>query len=214
MIGTMLIPRGSIIKCDKLSEEKGPFMNIETTANPSPSTAECVGPRPAQQHAGEDLRGVIPPQIQNILVAVDFSDYSEAALRYATFLAEKFGATLTLVHAVEPYVYPEDLSAGFTIEEIDRRWMQRQKEKLETLRQTIKEGIPATVVVTMGTAWNRIVGAAKSWNADLVVIGTHGRTGLKHALMGSTAERVVRHATIPVLVVHLPGATGQGRRIR
>jgi nucleotide-binding universal stress UspA family protein len=103
---------------------------------------------------------------------------------------------------VEPYVYPEDLSAGFTIEQIDARWIQKQKEKLEALRQTIKKGIPATVVVTMGTPWNRIVGAAKSWNADLIVIGTHGRTGLKHALMGSTAERVVRHATCPVLVVH------------
>jgi nucleotide-binding universal stress UspA family protein len=56
----------------------------------------------------------------------------------------------------------------------------------------------------MGTAWNRIVGAAKSWNADLIVLGTHGRTGLKHALMGSTAERVVRHANCPVLVVHWP----------
>jgi universal stress protein A len=95
-------------------------------------------------------------------------------------------------------------TSGFTIEQIDACWMQKQKEKLETLRQTIKEGIPATVVVTMGTAWNRIVGAAKSWNADLIVIGTHGRTGLKHALMGSTAERVVRHAACPVLVVHSP----------
>ena len=135
---------------------------------------------------------------------MDFSDYSEAALRYASFLAGNFGATLTLAHAVEPYVYPEDLSAGLTIDQIDSRWMQKQKEKLETLRQTIKEGIPAIVVVTMGTAWNQIVTMAKSWNADLIVIGTHGRTGLKHALMGSTAERVVRHAACPVLVVHSP----------
>jgi universal stress protein A len=97
------------------------------------------------------------------------------------------------------------LSAGFTIEEIDERWMQKQKEELETLRRTIKEDIPATVVVTMGTAWNRIVGVAKSRKAGLIVVGTHGRTGLKHALMGSTAERVVRHAACPVLVVHLPG---------
>jgi universal stress protein A len=56
----------------------------------------------------------------------------------------------------------------------------------------------------MGTAWNQIVEMAKSWNADMVVIGTHGRTGLKHALLGSTAERVVRHAACPVLVVHSP----------
>ena len=177
-------------------------MNSLMTANPIQAKTECVGTRFAPQDAREFKPFVNPPQIQNILVAVDFSDYSEAALQYATFLAETFGATLTLVHSVEPYVYPEDLSAGFTIEQIDARWIQKQKEKLEALRQTIKKGIPATVVVTMGTPWNRIVGAAKSWNANLIVLGTHGRTGLKHALMGSTAERVVRHATCPVLVVH------------
>jgi universal stress protein A len=174
------------------NERKEPFMSTLTIANPIPAAMEC-------------RQSVHPHRILNILVAVDFSDYSKAALDYATFLAESFGATLTLVHAVEPYVYPEDLSAGFTIDQIDARWMQKQKEKLEALRQTIKEGIPATVVVTMGTAWNGIVGAAKSWNADLIVIGTHGRTGLKHALVGSTAERVVRHAACPVLVVHAPG---------
>jgi universal stress protein A len=173
------------------SNEMEPFMSTQTIANSLPAATECQRP-------------VHPPQIQNILVALDFSDYSKTALDYATFLAEGFGATLTMVHAVEPYVYPEDLSAGLTIDQIDLRWMQKQKEKLETLRQTIKEGIPAVVVVTMGTAWNQIVTMAKSWNADLIVIGTHGRTGLKHALMGSTAERVVRHAACPVLVVHLP----------
>lgn len=180
-------------------------MMTATTANSVKEAVDCsVGqmPQPSVEKAGPSVH---PTRIQNILVAVDFSDYSQAALSYATFLAESFGATLTLVHAVEPYVYPEDLSAGFTLEEIDARWMQKQKDKLETLRQTVKEGIPASVVVTMGCAWNRIIGAAKSWNADLIVIGTHGRTGLKHALMGSTAEKVVRHATCPVMVVHLPG---------
>jgi nucleotide-binding universal stress UspA family protein len=97
------------------------------------------------------------------------------------------------------------VSERFTLEEVGERWMQKQREKLETLRQTVKEGIPATVVVTMGTAWNRIVGMAKSRSADLIVIGTHGRTGLTHALMGSTAERVVRHAACPVQAVHSPG---------
>jgi len=179
-------------------------MITETTANSIPAATQCAPGPVAPQSAGKGEPSLHPPQILNILVAVDFSDYSRAALRYATFLAENFGAALTLVHSVEPYVYPEDLSAGCTLEELDARWMQKQKEKLETLRQTIKEGIPATVVVTMGTAWNRIIGTAKSWNADLIVIGTHGRTGLKHALMGSTAERVVRHAACPVLVVHAP----------
>lgn len=179
-------------------------MSTETIAHPIQSETECACERLAQPGAEESKRPVNPPRLQNILVAVDFSDYSKAALQYAAFLAERFGATLTLVHAVEPYIYPEDLSAGFTIEELDARWIQREREKLEQLRKTIKESVSATVVVTMGAAWNRIVGTAKSRSADLIVIGTHGRTGLKHALMGSTAERVARHATCPVLIVHLP----------
>jgi nucleotide-binding universal stress UspA family protein len=179
-------------------------MKTETITNPNQAATECACRLLAKQDAGISKQLEKPPKIQNILVPVDFSDFSKAALEYATFLAERFGATLTLVHAVEPYIYPEDLSAGFTIEELDARWIRKHKEKLEAVRQTIKEGIPATVIVTMGAAWNRIVGAAKSRKADLIVIGTHGRTGLQHALMGSTAERVVRHATCPVLVVHLP----------
>ena len=173
-------------------ERKEPIMSTMTITNPAPVTAE----RKPSVH---------PPQIQNILVAVDFSDYSKAALDYATFLAEEFGATLTLVHAVEPYVYPEDLSAGYTIDQIDAHWMEKDKEKLEALGRTIKAGIPSSVVVTMGPAWNQIVEMAKTWKADMIVIGTHGRTGLKHVVLGSTAERVVRHAACPVLVVHLPG---------
>lgn len=140
------------------------------------------------------------PAIHNILVPVDFSECSKAALRYAVSLAAQFGATLTLVHVVEPYMYPEDLSAGATIGELDGRWMPRQMKKLEALRRSVQAGIPETVVVTMGTKWNRILGMAKSWGADMIIMGTHGRT-LKHALMGSTAERVARHADCPVLVV-------------
>jgi nucleotide-binding universal stress UspA family protein len=168
---------------------------LQTIANPIQSAAKC---------AAECQTSASPPQLSNILIAVDFSKYSEAALQYGTFLAERFGATLTLVHAVEPYIYPEDLSAGFTIEDLDARWLKDKKDKMETLRRTIKPGVSSTIVVTMGTAWNRIVGVAKSRRADLIIVGTHGRTGIKHALMGSTAERVVRHATCPVLVVHLP----------
>jgi universal stress protein A len=180
-------------------------MITESIANHVEAPTKCVCVQAAQPSVETGKQCINPPQVQKILVAVDFSDYSRAALNYAAFLAESFGAKLTLVHAVEPYVYPEDLSAGFTLEEIDERWMQKQQEKLETLKQTIKNGIPAKVIVTMGTAWNRIVGLAKSCCADLIVVGTHGRTGLKHVLLGSTAERVVRHATCPVLVVHLPG---------
>lgn len=126
-----------------------------TVTMPAPVTSKSAQPAPARPG----------PQIHNILVAVDFSDYAKAALDYATFLAEGFGATLTLVHAVEPYIYPEDISAGLTIDQVDNRSMLKQKQRLEELRRTIKEGIPASVVVTMGTPWNQIVAAAKTWKA-------------------------------------------------
>jgi len=80
---------------------KEPYMNSLMTANPIQTKTDCVGTRFASQDATECKPFVNPPQIQNILVAVDFSDYSEVALRYATFLAENFGATLTLAHSVD-----------------------------------------------------------------------------------------------------------------
>lgn len=170
-------------------------MSTQSTLIPTaPVTAPVNRPaRPAQ-----------PRQICNILVAVDFSEYARAALDYAAFLAESFGATLTLVHSVEPYIYPEDLSAGRTLEDVQDAAANDCKIKLKELALSVREGIPSSTVVTMGTPWHQIVAMAKSWNADIIVIGTHGRTGLKHVLMGSTAERVVRHAHCPVLVVHGP----------
>jgi nucleotide-binding universal stress UspA family protein len=158
-----------------------------------------VSTAPAQLQAA-------PPQLKNILVAIDFSDYSAAALRYAVFLARNFGAGLTLVHVTESYIYPEDLAAGYTIDELDARWVHGREEKLEELRQALKKEMPAETVVVTGPPWTQIVAIAKSRQADLIVLGTHGRTGLKHAVMGSTAERVAQHAACPVLVVHLPGS--------
>jgi nucleotide-binding universal stress UspA family protein len=144
-------------------------------------------------------------RIENILVAVDFSDSSKAALEYALSISDQFEATVTLVHAIEPYLYQDDLALGTTLEEINARWSRKQKEKLEILCQsTVRNPILSTVLVVTGVAWTQIVETAKTRHADLIVIGTRGLTGLKHVLMGSTAERVVRHAHCPVLVVHAP----------
>jgi universal stress protein A len=165
-----------------------------------------VSEQPTTELAKADLvkRHRLAPasRIQKIVVATDFSETAKAALDYAIFMARVHGATLKLVHSVEPYVYPEDLSAGYTIDELDGRWIQKHTEKLEALRRTLPPSLKSSTMVTMGTPWHQIVEIAKKWEADLIVIGTHGRTGVKHALMGSTAERVARHAACPVLVVH------------
>ncbi len=178
-------------------------MNIESTVKTAQIPEERIGgPLPRQDTNSCRLPAPLP-HLERILVAVDFSESSKAALEYALAMADKFNSAVALVHAVEPCIYPEDLSAGISVEEIDARWTKQKKKELEAFRRAaIKEGKPSTLVVTRGTAWTQIVETAKSWQADLIVIGTRGLTGLKHVLVGSTAERVVRHATCPVLVVH------------
>lgn len=165
----------------------------------SPSSA-----RPATE---ESPPASDPVKIAKIMVGIDFSDFSLAALKYAAALAQKLGASLTVVHFVEPCIYPEDLSAGLSIEEVEARWFQNRKEKLEEfLGGYVPRSVPMTALVIKGSAWHELVEAAKSEDADLIVLGTHGRTGIQHALMGSTAERVVRHAECPVLVIHKEAA--------
>jgi universal stress protein A len=138
-------------------------------------------------------------KLKSILVPIDFSKTSQTALEYAVPLAEQFGAKVTLLHAIEPLPYPANLTylpmgEGFPIKPLE--------EKLNKLaKKTIKPQHLKEVIVQVGTAFEVITNVARDRNADLIVITTHGHTGLKHVFMGSTAERVVRHAPCPVLVV-------------
>ena len=136
-------------------------------------------------------------EIKRILVPIDFSDISLAALRQARLFAEKFGAELVLLHVIE--TYPIDYMVGLP----DARQMNKSLEetaeaRLNKLAQT--EG-PARTLVRWGKPFHEIVNTAEKLAADLIVLPTHGYTGIKHAYLGSTAERVVRHAHCPVLVV-------------
>jgi universal stress protein A len=138
-------------------------------------------------------------KLKSILVPIDFSKTSQTALEYAVPLAEQFGAKVTLLHAIEPLPYPANLTylpmgEGFPIKPLE--------EKLNKLaKKTIKPQHLKEVIVQVGTAFEVITNVARDRKADLIVITTHGHTGLKHVFMGSTAERVVRHAPCPVLVV-------------
>lgn len=181
-------------------------MNTETTEVLVPPTVTTAGGRTEEFHSEESKLPVKQPNCNTILVAVDFSEFSVAALRYARLLAGGLGATLTLMHVAQPHIYPEDLAAGFTTEEVEKRWIEEETKKMDALRKPVQEGIPETVVIAKGKAWHRIVKMAREWNADLIIMGTHG-SSVKHALLGSTAERVVRHAGCPVLVVPLSQTT-------
>jgi len=147
----------------------------------------------------------VPLGIQRILVALDFSPESHNALRYAVMLGKKFGSTLMLVHVVEPVLTPPEVIIPETATE---RVASEANAELRDLADEISDGCRVVeTAVRRGIAFFEIIEAAKALGADLVVVGTHGRTGLQRALLGSTAEQVTRHAPCPVLVVH----RGNGR---
>lgn len=142
-----------------------------------------------------------------ILVAIDFSKNSERALQHAVAQAGAFGAELLLFHVAEiGSVGYEFGDADFgTMEDRIRR---RAGELLEAeVRRLVPPGVKARAEVKSGWPFGgqrpyyEIVEAAKRFGADLIVIPTHARAGLEHVLLGSTTERVVRHAPCAVLVV-------------
>ena len=141
-------------------------------------------------------------ELKNILVPLDFSDFSLKALRYAVPFARQFGATLTLLHVVELPAYTPELPnpPAFPPEHDEAVVSQ-----LESIRQAeIPEDLPVNTIVCHNFVFDGILDAAREIAADLIVTTTHGRTGLMHLLIGSTAESVVRKAPCPVLVVRDP----------
>ena len=141
-------------------------------------------------------------QIKSILVPIDFSSSSKKALTYAVPFAEQFGAKLTLLHVVEPVATPDFANSSPLLMENDKV-MAACKAKLELLikQKAIERKIVEKTLVRQGRSFHEIADAARTLKVDLIIISTHGYTGLKHALLGSTTERVVRHAPCPVLVV-------------
>jgi nucleotide-binding universal stress UspA family protein len=143
---------------------------------------------------------------KTICCPVDFSDASKAAMEVAVDLARRFGAALTLLHAypVPGYTFPDGsvVSSPRMLQELAE---QAERHLGEWQRQAQELGAPSVSIhVAVGEPSGEIVAFAKERGIGLLVLGTHGRTGLEHALLGSVAERVVRRARCPVLTVH-PG---------
>ncbi|MCC6751074.1 MAG: universal stress protein [Deltaproteobacteria bacterium] len=149
------------------------------------------------------------PQMKKLLVPVDFSDCSEAALHYAAELAKRFGASLEVLHVIEvpPYLVPEVIVQGpggsrQTIRELAGAAANQQLEKV--LAELDAEGVPVQGRIETGDAAKRVTELAALDKHDLIVMGTHGRTGLSHFFVGSVAEKVVRMAPCPVLTIRAP----------
>jgi nucleotide-binding universal stress UspA family protein len=150
--------------------------------------------------AAEAVLGLL--RIKTILVPTDFSPESEKALAYAVPFARQFKAKLTLLHVVEPVATP-DFAKSFPLALEDDKVTAECKRHLERVVKDLKI-VPKLIekaLVRHGRSFHEIADAARTLKVDLIIISTHGYTGLKHALLGSTTERVVRHAPCPVLVV-------------
>lgn len=145
-------------------------------------------------------------RLKTLLVPVDFSSFSDKALDYAVAFAEQFQAGIVLVHVVEPMVYPENyMTIPAVSDDINGSLIKAADDKLATQRERINQDrVEVKVMTRLGRPYVEIVEVAKELNVDLIILATHGHTGLKHVLLGSTAERVVRHAPCPVLTVRDP----------
>jgi nucleotide-binding universal stress UspA family protein len=143
-------------------------------------------------------------RFRRILHATDFSTASKRAQEMAVDLAKQYRAELLLVHVLVPHVtYPADTYAdpAFYLE-LERTTRRQAQSSMDALVQKVKRAkVKVTALLLRGTAAHQIVRAAKNRRADMLVIGTHGRTGISKLLMGSVAGRVIAEATSPVLTV-------------
>ncbi|HVR37200.1 MAG TPA: universal stress protein [Methylomirabilota bacterium] len=140
-------------------------------------------------------------RLKKILVPVDFSDCSRKALEYAVSFGKQFGATLLLVHVVEIH-YGGALYGPVDFPNLERDFLEDSENRLSALAKEIRgRGVKVETQSVPGRAASRIAEMAGRTDADLILLATHGYTGLKHVFLGSTTEQVVRYAPCPVLVV-------------
>lgn len=142
--------------------------------------------------------------ISRILVPVDFGEHSRKVLDYAAALADKFKAEIHLLHVIEDLAALASGPDGFfkLPSDTEKEIVQHATKRLE--EYTLPEGMETpkkTVTVTDGVPFVEIIRYARENNIDLIVLGTHGRSGLVHMLMGSVAEKVIRKSPCPTLAI-------------
>lgn len=146
-------------------------------------------------------------QIKTVLFPTDFSQGARAAMDHAISLAKDYQAKLILLYVIQDisiaeWYIPSSLSAADLVEDMQKSaWNEMDKWGAE-VSQKVKD---VEKMVVRGVPFVEIIRTAKERQADMIVIGTHGRTGIDHMLFGSTAEKVVRKAACPVLTVRIPG---------
>lgn len=168
-------------------------------------------PRPGEE-TGMPSAAHRQVHIRHILVPLDFSSPSLDAVEYAIQLANGLGATVTLMHVLEPVSYDLDCGLGVVEQEAQKRdhW-NRQLAELQTLVTSF--GLAADTEIAGGIASDAILASALRHQSDLIVMGTHGRRGLSMERFGSVADAVLRRATCPVLTVKTPTFSPDHRRV-
>ena len=147
-------------------------------------------------------------RLKNILCPTDFSEFSLCALKYARSFAQEYEAKLHLIHVIdEAYQYwmaagPEGVPVGPPIEDLMKVAAKDMKDYLN--KHITGSDCASSSEILVGRPFLEIITYAKEHDIDMIVIATHGRTGLEHLLIGSTAEKVVRKASCPVLTVRDP----------
>ena len=142
--------------------------------------------------------------MKSILVPTDFSEGFQDVIDYAVLIAKKFEGRLSFLHVIEPMMVYElyfSFAHSSGSSELRGRMMEALKKKIDPVKD---QGIEIEEMILMGLPSREIVKFAKARGVDLIVMGTRGRTGLSHVLLGSTAERVIQHAPCPVLTIHSP----------
>jgi nucleotide-binding universal stress UspA family protein len=141
--------------------------------------------------------------VKRILVPVDFSECSQEGLQYAIGFANEFGARVILVHATYlGYIYSSEGNAIYDVRGLQEAARENAERQMRELVRAVKaEGIKLETAITEGSPVLDICALAKDHDVDLIIISTHGLTGLQHVLIGSIAEKVMRHASCSVLVV-------------
>lgn len=145
-------------------------------------------------------------KIEKILFPTDFSVCAKHALKYALDIASERGAKLYILHVIPKLNVPVG-TGGLTFP-VSKLYDDMEREAKKNIHHLVPkrflEKIKVENIIVRGTPFQEIIKAAKKYDIDLITIATHGRTGLSHALLGSTAEKVVRTAPCPVLCVKYP----------
>ncbi len=140
--------------------------------------------------------------VKRILAAVDFSDEKDTILRTAAALAEAYGATVDVMHAVYLQNVPDVYGIGVHFDAMYPEVIENTKQALEPIvKRILPEGVFGEIIVPIGTADASILQTADDRESDLIVIATHGRSGLSRLAFGSVAESVIRRATCPVFTI-------------